>query len=580
MGFFKYKPDGSAYIEVALSDYALVANPLLNKGLAFNNQERKDFKLYGLLPPHQETLEDQVVRSYQAFKEEPTDLDKYIFLRSLQDTNETLFYSLALAYIPEIMPIVYTPTVGLGCQRFSHLYRRPRGLFISYPDKDHIDEILSNSRFDKVKAIVVSDGERILGLGDQGAGGMGIPIGKLSLYSACAGIHPAYTLPILLDTGTNNKERMNDPLYIGWRHERVRGKEYDDFIDHFVSAVKRRFPHVLLQWEDFAQQNASPILEKYRDQLCTFNDDIQGTAAVAFGTLLSAVQVTGKRLRDQVVAVAGAGSAGVGISKLILQAMIEDGLSEAEAKSRFFLVDRYGLLQDGMSGLLDFQKYFLQSKNTLQNWQAADPNHITLEEVVKNAHPSLLIGVSGQPGIFTETIVREMAKHTERPVIFPLSNPTDRSEAIPEDIYKWTNGKALVGTGSPFPNLVKNGRSFRIDQTNNSYIFPGMGLGIISVKAKRVTDAMFLAAGRALADCSPAKKDPESNLLPPLTQIREVSFQVALAVAKEAVKAGLAEEHEYPDLVKTIRENIWEPAYVPYVKIEKIKKEGQQEIGV
>jgi malate dehydrogenase (oxaloacetate-decarboxylating) len=558
--------EAKPYLKVKLSDYALMQNSLLNKGMSFTDEEREAFNLLGLLPPHVSDLNTQRERSYLTFKSKPTDIEKYIYLRDLQDSNETLFYSLVVEHIEELLPIVYTPTVGLGCQRFSHLYRRPRGIFITYPYQQHIDKILANPRFDHVKAIVVSDGERILGLGDQGAGGMGIPIGKLSLYTACAGIHPSCTLPILLDTGTNNTELRQDPLYVGWRHERVRGEDYDDFIHAFVTAVKKRFPHVLLQWEDFAQLNAAPILERYRDQLCTFNDDIQGTAAVAAGTLFAAIRVTRTRLRDQRIVVVGAGSAGCGISHLILKAMIEDGLPEQEARKRFFLIDRAGLLTDDMHHLLSFQKPFTQSRESLASWQAELPSTITLKDVVQHVHPTLLIGVSGQPGLFTEDIIRDMAAHVERPIIFPLSNPTALCEAAPSDLMTWTHDKALIGTGSPFAPIKKNGKLFRVDQTNNSYIFPGMGLGLIAVKAKLVTDKMFMAAAKALAETSPTLTDPDANLLAPLSDIRHVSLQVALAVAKEAMAAQLTDFSGEIDLEEHIRNMMWTPAYLPYKK--------------
>lgn len=557
--------DGKHYLEVSLNGYLLISTPLLNKGMAFDESERDAFHLHGLIPCHNATLEEQRQRSYETFKSKATDIEKYIYLRDLQDSNETLFASLLVEHVTELMPIVYTPVVGEGCQRFSHAYRRPRGLFIAYPHKDRIDEILANPSFDRIKAIVVSDGERILGLGDQGAGGMGIPIGKLSLYSACAGIHPEATLPILLDTGTNNPNLISDPLYIGWKHERIRGQEYDDFIDAFVKAIKKRFPHVLLQWEDFAQQNANPILEKYRDELCTFNDDIQGTAAVATGTLLSAVQVTKAPLRDHRIVVLGGGAAGCGISTLLMHAMVDDGLSEEEARSRFFIVDRNGLLTEKTTGLLPFQKSFLQPMKTISQWACANSDNISLLDVVKNVHPTVLIGVSGQAGIFTEEIIREMASHVDRPIIFPLSNPTNHCEAIPQDLLAWTDGRAVIGTGSPF-FVTKNGQSVRVDQTNNAYIFPGMGLGLIAVKAKKVTDKMFMVAAKALANCSPAKADPQANLLPPLLNIREVSLQVALAVAKEAVASGLSEAMSDAEVEEKVRAHVWEPVYLPYKK--------------
>lgn len=562
---------GKPYLEVELSDYGLLAAPLLNKGMAFPYQERLDFGLLGLLPPREASLEEQQARSYEAFSSKTSDLEKYLYLRDLQDSNEILFYSLINAHITEMTPIIYTPTVGLGCQRFSHIYRRPRGVFLAYPDRDRIDHMLSNPRFDAVEVIVVSDGERILGLGDQGAGGMGIPIGKLALYSACAGIYPGHTLPILLDTGTHNPDLLQDPLYIGWQHERIRGAAYEAFIDTFVTAVKKRFPHVLLQWEDFAQQNASPILERYRDQLCTFNDDIQGTAAVATGALLAAIQKSGVPLKDQRIAIFGAGSAGCGISELLVQTMMGDGLPETEARARFFLVDRNGLLVDSMAGLLPFQQKLVQSKNTVATWRLGNPNHINLQDVISNARPTLLIGVSGQGGAFSKNLVEEMAKQVERPIIFPLSNPTDRTEAAPADLMQWTNNRAIIGTGSPFPDIAINGKSHRVDQVNNSYIFPGVGLGLVAAKAKRVTDKMFIAAAKALAACSPAKSDTTANLLPPLTDVRKVAYQVALAVANEAINSGLAGVTEKVNLEQLIHDRMWTPAYLPYKKMQNVK---------
>ncbi|MGQ3888078.1 NAD-dependent malic enzyme [Legionella sp. CNM-1927-20] len=560
----KHKVHKKNVEEISVTDFNLILNPLLNKGSAFTNEEREEFNLFGLLPPEVSTIEQQRARSYEAFRNRKTELEKYIYLRDLQDSNENLYYSLLIEHITEIMPIVYTPVVGEACQSFSHIYRRPRGIFIAYPYKERIDQILANPRFDCVKAIVVSDGERILGLGDQGAGGMGIPIGKLALYCACSGIHPRATLPVLLDTGTNNPELINDPLYIGWRHERIRGQEYDDFIDAFIRAIKKRFPHILLQWEDFALQNATRLLDKYRNKLCTFNDDVQGTAAIATGTLLSAVQVTRIPLREQRIAILGAGTAGCGIAELIIHAMIEDGLSEKEARKRIFMVDRNGLLLDEMKDLLPFQRKLTQTKAMIANWKLENKNAISLLDVIKNLHPHALVGVSGQPGLFTEEIVKEMASHVKQPIILPLSNPVTHSEATPSDVMLWTESRAVIGTGSPFGNIVKNGKLFRVDQTNNVYIFPGMGLGLISVQAHYVTDKMFMVAAKALANCSPAQKDPEANLLPPLTQVREVSYQVALAVAKEAVRDNLAKPMSDDEIEARIKSHIWEPVYVPY----------------
>lgn len=559
---YKYQNiNGKKYLAVKPTDYDLLRNPLLNKGSAFPDDERHAFGLHGLLPPVVNTLDNQCQRSYRVFKYKNSNLEKYVYLRDLQDSNEVLFYTLLHAHITEMMPIVYTPTVGEGCEYFSHLYRRPRGLFLAYSHKDLLEHIFANPIFDDVQAIVVSDGERILGLGDQGVGGMGIPIGKLALYTACAGIHPVNTLPILLDTGTNNPDLIKDPLYMGWRHERVRGKDYDDFIEAFVRAVKQRFSHVLLQWEDFAQQNANPILAKYRDQLCTFNDDIQGTAAVATGALLAAVAANKSKLIEQRIVIVGAGSAGCGIATLMMHAMMEEGLSKDEALARFYLVDAHGLLVEGNSGILAFQAAFVQQRERVASWQS-----VSLQEVIKKVKPTVLVGVSGQGGLFTEEIVKLMAANVPCPIIFPLSNPTSKAEATPSDLVKWTKGQVIMGTGSPFPDVLHQGKTFRVDQTNNSYIFPGMGLGIIAVKVPRVTDKMFMAAARALALSSPARLDASANLLPPLEQIREVSYQVALAVAKEAVREGLVPELTDSELALLIQNKMWTPHYLPYVK--------------
>jgi malate dehydrogenase (oxaloacetate-decarboxylating) len=520
------------------------------------------------LPPHVATLDWQVRRRLDAFRSLGSDLQKYIFLRGLQDSNETLFYALLTRNIEEMMPVVYTPTVGLGCQLFSRIFRKPRGLFLSLPLKERIAGILSHARYDGVEAIVVSDGERILGLGDQGAGGMGIPIGKLSLYTACAGLHPATTLPILLDVGTDNPDHRNDPLYIGWRHERVRGAEYDDLVETFAEAVRARWPHVLLHWEDFALGNANRLLARYRDRLCSYNDDIQGTAAVAVGALLAAVNVTGEPLARQRIAVLGAGSAGTGICALLLRAMVADGLSESEARGRFYLVDRGGLLVDGMAGLQPFQAPFAQASERLAGWTLQSPRRIDLCDVVANARPTVLIGTSGQPHAFAEPMVRDMARHARRPIIFPLSNPTDRSEATPQELATWTDDRAIISTGSPFPPLHRNGRDVRVDQTNNAYVYPGVGLGAIAVKARRISDAMFLAAARVIAELSPARRDPDANLLPPLVELRKISFQVAVAVAAQAMAEGLAEAVPDDEVAAAVRAKMWEPVYATYRRLK------------
>jgi malate dehydrogenase (oxaloacetate-decarboxylating) len=546
-----------------LAGYQLLGDSFLNKGTAFTEPERDEFELHGLLPPRVASLDEQVSRRLQALRGFSTDLERYAFLRELQDTNETVFYALLTRNIEELLPIAYTPTVGAGCQHFSRLFRKPRGLFLSLQHRKRIKQILSNPQFDRTEVIVVTDGERILGLGDQGAGGMGIPIGKLALYTACGGIHPCTTLPVFLDVGTDNVERLADPLYVGWRHERVRGEEYDVFVEEFITAATDRWPHVLLQWEDFAKSNATRLLDRYRDRLCTFNDDIQGTAAVATGTLLSAIAVTGVPLSEQRIAIFGAGSAGCGIAGLLMAAMIEAGVDTKMAASRFYMVDQDGLLVDGMNAIASFQKPFLQNRAKVAAWPIEQPGRVTLLDVVRNAKPTTLIGVSGQPGAFSEPIVRTMAEINRRPVIFPLSNPTSRAEATPDDIQHWTDARAVIGTGSPFPPLMRDGRPFKVDQTNNSYIFPGVGLGVIAVRARRLTDTMFMAAAKALAALSPARTDTGGNLLPPVTALREVSIAVARATAVQARKEGLTDVTE-GNIDAAIRAKMWSPKYLPY----------------
>jgi malate dehydrogenase (oxaloacetate-decarboxylating) len=551
-------------IETDLTGPDLLSNPLLNKGTAFTNPERDAFELHGFLPPHIGSLEDQIRRRMDALHGLQSDFERYVFLRGLQDANETLFYALVTRNLAETLPLVYTPTVGEGCQRFSQTWSKPRGLFLSWPHRNRISDILAHPRFDKIEAIVVSDGERILGLGDQGAGGMGIPIGKLALYTACAGLHPATTLPILLDTGTDNAERLADPLYVGWRHERIRGQDYDDFVEAFVTAVHARWPRVLLQFEDFARANAGRLLERYRDRLCTFNDDIQGTAAVAAGALLAAVRVTGVPLTEQRVVIVGAGSAGCGIGSLILREMIDAGMPEAQARRQFFAVDRDGLLVEGTPDLFGFQQPFVQSRSAVAGWTCEQPGSIALFDVVANAKPTVLIGVSGQPGIFDERIVRTMAANVARPVIFPLSNPVSRAEAAPQDVASWSEGRAVIGTGSPFPPVLRNGKRVTVDQTNNAYVFPGVGLGALAVGARRVSDRMFKAAAAALADVSPARHDPAANLLPAIADLRHVSVAVAQAVAQAARDDGLCEPLDDAAIENRIAGKMWEPQYRPY----------------
>lgn len=548
---------------VSLEGFDLINSPRWNKGTAFKEQERDIFSLHGLLPPHIGTLHDQLERRLQALGNQPTPFNKYSFLRDLQDTNETLFYALIVRNVEQMLPLVYTPTVGEGCQRFSEIWRKPRGLFLSYPNMERIEQILSHPRYDEVKCIVVSDGERILGLGDQGAGGMGIPIGKMALYTALGGIHPEHCLPILLDVGTDNEERLQSPIYIGWRHHRVRGAEYDAFVDTFVQNVKKRWPHVLLQWEDFAGSNAARFLARYRDQLCTFNDDIQGTAAVTAATLISAINVTGVPLEQQKILVLGFGSAGIGITNLLARFMEDRGLSEQEARSHFYGIDRYGLITESTKDLRPEQRVYARKDSDVQGWHSPSGG-ISLLDVIRRVQPAVLIGVSSQGGAFTEEAVREMAKHAARPVIFPLSNPTSRSEATPQDLMKWTDGRALIGTGTAFPPVHVGGKEVHIAQTNNSYIFPGLALGIISSKAKRVTDAMIRAAAQELVHRLPTQKDKTASLLPPLSEARRLARWIGEAVGKQALRDGQAQVADEDALKRKLQANIWEPVYVPY----------------
>ncbi|HEV2486325.1 MAG TPA: NAD-dependent malic enzyme [Terracidiphilus sp.] len=557
----------AAVIRTRLSGFDLLLNPRLNKGTAFTEEERDAFGLHGLLPPHIGSLEDQRKRRKIALDNRDTAFSKYRLMRDLQDNNETLFYSFIAHNIEELLPIVYTPAVGEGCQRFSEIWRKPRGMFLSYPNKARIKQILADPRYDDVRCIVVSDGERILGLGDQGAGGLGIPIGKMALYTALAGIPPEHCLPILLDVGTDNEALLNNPIYIGWKHKRIRGQEYDDFVEEFVSAVEKRWPHILLQWEDFAGVNAARLLERYRDRLCTFNDDIQGTAAVTTATLLAAVYATGVPLREQTIAMFGSGAAGIGIVNLLITAMKEEGLSEDQARKRIYAFNRHGLLVEGCQGIRPGQEPLVRKREDIAEWKLSGTGAISLLDVVRNAKVTVLAGVSAQAGAFTEEIVREMARHIDRPVIFPLSNPTSVSEAAPADLLRWTEGRALVGTGSPFAPVEVNGKMVRIAQINNSYIFPGLALGILVSKAMRVTDAMIMAAARTLASLSPARTDKDAPLLPPIADSRKVGLVVGEAVALQAIAAGVAEGGGEETLKDRLREYVWEPVYLPYERI-------------
>jgi malate dehydrogenase (oxaloacetate-decarboxylating) len=545
---------------------SLLETPLLNKGSAFSKEERAAFNLTGLLPPRYESIEEQAERAYMQYKSFETPLNKHIYLRAIQDNNETLFYRLLTDHLEEMMPIIYTPTVGDACEKFSDIYRSSRGLFISYSERDQLDDILRNATKQKVKVIVVTDGERILGLGDQGIGGMGIPIGKLSLYTACGGISPAYTLPVMLDVGTNNEKLLNDPMYMGARHKRINQEQYDEFLEKFIKAVTRRWPGVMLQFEDFAQPNAMPLLRRYRDEVCCFNDDIQGTASVTVGTLLAACRQKGKKLSEQKVVFVGAGSAGCGIAEQVMIQMVAEGLSEEQAKKQIFMVDRYGLVVDSMSDLRDFQQALAQPIDSLKDWQYSG-DYPSLLDVIHCAEPDVLIGVSGQAGLFTEQVITTMARYVDQPIIFPLSNPSKHVEAHPHDVIKWTQGKAIVATGSPFGEVEWEGSTYPIAQCNNSYIFPGIGLGVIAVKATRVSDEMFRVASKTLAKASPSANGKNKNLLPGFTELAQLSKDIAFAVAKVAQEEGVALEIDDEVLKQRIEKNFWSPEYRRYKRV-------------
>lgn len=536
----------------------LLHNPVLNKGTAFTQEERDALGLRGLLPPRQFTLDEQVMRIMDNFRRKPNALEKYIFMTSLQERNETLFYRVIADYMEEMMPIIYTPTVGEACQVYGHIFRRPRGLYISAEDKGRVQELLDNWPVDDVEIIVVTDGERILGLGDLGAQGMGIPVGKLALYTACAGINPTRCLPITLDVGTNNESLLNDPLYIGLQQRRLRGEAYDELIEEFVQAVQERFDHAIIQFEDFANINAFRLLHKYRNQVCTFNDDIQGTAAVTLAGLYSARRVVGGQLKDQTILFLGAGEAGIGIADLIVSAMVEEGLSEAEARRRCWFVDSQGLVVNSRPNLAEHKLPYAHDDPS--DGQTAD-----LLAAVELIKPTALIGVSGQPKTFTREVVEAMARLNERPIIFALSNPTSKSECSAEEAYRWSDGRAIFASGSPFDSVTLDGQTFVPGQGNNAYIFPGVGLGAIAAKARRITDEMFMAAAKTLANEVSESDLAAGRMYPPLPQIRRVSAAIATAVAEVAYEQKLATTLRPADLRGYVESLMYRPVYEAYV---------------
>jgi malate dehydrogenase (oxaloacetate-decarboxylating)(NADP+) len=533
----------------------LMQDPTLNKGTAFSDAERDALGLRGLVPPHVQTIEDQVQRFQITYQKRSTDLERYIDLSSLQDRNETLYYRVVTQFIEEMMPIIYTPTVGLACQQFGQIFRRSHGMYISERDGGRVAKVLENWPRKDIRVIVVTDGERILGLGDLGANGMGIPIGKLALYTACAGIHPTQCLPVLIDVGTNNQTLLDDPLYLGLRKRRTTGAAYDALVDEFIAAAKEVFPKALIQFEDFANHNAFRYLQKYRDKVRTFNDDIQGTASVALAGIYSALRVTGKSLRDQRFLFFGAGEAGTGVGELVVMALKAEGLSEEEAVARCWFIDSKGLVVKSREGLAENKIRFAQDHAPLKN---------TLE-IIEAFKPTAIIGASGQPGTFSRQVVEAVTRLNERPIIFALSNPTSKAECTAAQAYEWSVGKAVFASGSPFHPVEFHGKRYVPGQGNNAYIFPGIGLGVIASGSKLVTDEMFLSAARTLANLVTETDLAQGRIYPPLSQIRNVSLAIAVAVARVAQQRGLAETELPDDFLGTIRAMMYRPEYVSLV---------------
>ena len=554
---------GERYISVPFTGRMLVEHPIYNKGSAFPQEEREQLDLHGILPEHVSTMEQQLSRTYENFSKKANPVEKFIFLLGLLDRNETLFYRLVLDHAEEMLPIVYTPTVGEAAKTYSHMFRRPRGIYISANRISEIDSILSNAPFSNVNLIVVTDGERILGLGDQGVGGMAIPVGKTSLYVVGAGLHPALCLPILLDVGTNNEELLKDPLYLGLRHKRLEGNEYDEVVEEFVKGVKRNFPHALLQWEDFGKENALRLLNRYRERICSFNDDIQGTGTVALAVFYSAVNGKKEKLRDQRYVFFGFGEAGYGIANTIVTAMMKEGLSREEAKERIYPIGHNGLVIEDMK-THEYQIPFARKRSDVSGWKLKNKNKIGLFDTVLNAKATVLIGVSGVKGAFTRDVLEQMAKNTPSPIIFPLSNPNEKSESTPEEVSKATKGKAFIATGSPFPPAKIRGKKQKVPQCNNLYIFPGVGLGAIVSMTPKITDEMFTAASKALSSMVSPQDTAQGILLPEINDIRAVTENVAFAVAKEARDSGLGIRLPDKKLRDLVKKSMWKPEYLPY----------------
>lgn len=551
------------FLETSLSGQLLLTTPQLNKGTAFTDEERKVFNLLGKLPHRVETLEEQVARAYKQYNGYATRLQQNIYLNNLHDKNQVLFYKLVSEHLNEMLPTIYTPIVGTAVKQYSQEFRQPRGIYLSYPDREYMEEILLNRSNPKVNLIVATDGESVLGIGDQGIGGMDIPIAKLMVYTLCGGINPSKTLPICLDVGTNNEALLADPFYLGWRHKRIEGAEYDAFIEQFVSIVQKVLPKAFLHWEDFGRRNARNILDKYQDKICTFNDDIQGTGVVALSALLSGIKVTKTNLKDQRIVVSGAGSAGIGVSDQIVEALCREGLSLEEAYQHFWLIDRQGLLVEDDSALTEAQRPYARKRSEVNSWNIS--GKITLSDVVNQIHPTVLIGCSAQPNTFTADILKNMAAHCVRPIILPLSNPTELCEAVPADIYAATDGRALIATGTLFEPVMWNGQARPVAQCNNALAFPGIGQGILSSKARRVTKNVLWAACEALSSQSPALKDANAPILPSLDDAQAVCKNIAKAVAHQVIKDGLSNllPEDQKNIDALVERHFWKPQYLP-----------------
>ncbi|WP_293915195.1 NAD-dependent malic enzyme [Deinococcus sp.] len=561
-------PDGHRYLSVRVTGFSLLHIPLLNKSTGFTPDERRLLKLEGLVPPHTSTFEEQKERTFRRYRQQVSDLDKHEFMRALQDRNEVLFYGILADHLEELLPILYTPTVGEAVRVFSHIYRYPRGLSVSTQDVSRVDEMLQNVPLDDVRMIVATDSSAILGIGDQGFGGMAISIGKLSLYTAAGGVGPDKTLPVELDVGTNRQDLIDDPLYLGVHHTRLTGTAYDEFLDHFVEAVSARYPKAIIQWEDFARGTAFHVLGRYRKVIPSFNDDIQGTGAMALSGLISAARLKGERFQDQVFVIVGAGAGGIGVAGMIRSGLVRAGLTPAQAASRVYVVDRAGLLMHGQH-LEDHQLSFAKTHDDVAHWpvqaQLTAGEWPSLLETVKYSGATALLGLSGVPGLFGHAIIEALHGNAARPIVFPLSNPTAHVEVQPEDALRWTNGAAIVASGSPFADVHLNGKAHPIGQGNNAFIFPGLGFGAIISRAREITDGMIMAAAETLADETAAHG---GRVYPPIDCIRDVSVKVAVRVARQAIFEGVAAERRVRNLTEAelaefVQRRFWQPKYLP-----------------